>query len=268
MVKKNNTGASAHRDHEPWSMHVTTLLFTLSGVFFCMFLGILIHDTLSDAAESRQAYARQRAEKTEAAASQVKTTPPPVAPIKPDCAVATCLALTFDDGPTTTTEPLLDVLKAHDAKATFFLLGIQVERYPVLAQRILRDGHAIGNHTYGHRDLMTIPLHEAQWEITHTSNIIESTTGYRPVIARAPYGSISDQRAQELGLPFVKWTVDIKDWEIKDAGQICQGVLAAASRNAVILSHDMYQSTLEGYTCAIPELKKRGFTLVGVQDLP
>lgn len=271
MVKKTKVIGDEPGSKEPWSIRLTTFLFVLSGLFFCILLIVLVV-AISNRAVHQHAYAMQmqHTEHQKDAPTEEKPTQTPVptpAP-KPDCAVLICLALTFDDGPSTTTEPMLDILKVHDAKATFFLLGIQTERYPDTARRIQREGHTIGNHTYGHRDLMRISLEEARWEVTHTSNIIESVTGHRPTIARAPYGSMSDQRAEEVGLPFIKWTIDSKDWEIKDAGHICQGVLAAASRNAIILSHDIYQPTLEGYACAIPELKKRGFSLVGVQDLP
>lgn len=211
-------------------------------------------------------------------ANQPASPPPPAVNLNPtpvpqadpsgvDCAVAKCVALTFDDGPKGETSTLLDILDANNAKATFFVLGLQAERYPDILHRIKNSGHSVGNHTYDHQDLMKLSVADAAGQITRTGDVIQSIIGIRPGIARAPYGSVDQQLAAHLGMPFIGWSVDTQDWMVKDAAQICNIAVNGAHPGAIILAHDIYPSSVEGFRCAIPQLVQRGFVLVTVPQL-
>jgi hypothetical protein len=98
------------------------------------------------------------------------------------------VALTFDDGPELNTAYLLDVLATHRIRATFFVLGRQVERHPQLARRMLGGGHEIGNHSYSHPIYLCCSSRETEWQLTRTQDVISDATGVRPRLARPPRG--------------------------------------------------------------------------------
>ena len=123
------------------------------------------------------------------------------------------VALTFDDGPRRgTTERLLDGLKERGAKATFFLIGQQIEDNAALVARMAEEGHQIGNHTWSHQRLDGILPDEAAQEVARTEAALEALLGGGEYWLRPPYGQVAE--GVELGVPMVKWCVDPRDWEI------------------------------------------------------
>ncbi|NRQ34942.1 polysaccharide deacetylase family protein [Nonomuraea sp. NN258] len=187
-----------------------------------------------------------------------------------DCAKAKCLALTFDDGPGETTPKLLSVLRKAGAKATFFLVGKQVERRPQVVKKTLADGHAIGNHTYSHPSLPTLFDHEITTELKVTQALIEEATGHTPTMFRPPYGHTDTkvlEAADDANLAQVLWTGTTLDWKLRDARKIKAAVLRLAKRDGVILMHDTVPQTVQAMPEIVKELKKRGYTLVTVPTL-
>lgn len=125
------------------------------------------------------------------------------------------VALTFDDGPRRgTTERLLDGLKERGAKATFFLIGQQIEDNAALVARMAEEGHQIGNHTWSHQRLDGILPDEAAQEVARTEAALEALLGGGEYWLRPPYGQVAE--GVELGVPMVKWCVDPRDWESRD----------------------------------------------------
>lgn len=189
---------------------------------------------------------------------------------KINCAKVKCIALTFDDGPNTHTPALLDLLKKERVKATFFLMGKYVERYPAVAKRIAAEGHAVGNHTYGHPSLPTLLDSEIADELGVTQQIIQQATGRRPTMFRPPYGH-TDERvlrvAYEQDLAQVMWTGTTLDWKLRDTKKIKAAVLRLARRDGVILMHDPVPQTVRAMPGIVKELKKRGYHLVTVPQL-
>lgn len=132
------------------------------------------------------------------------------------------VALSFDDGPGPATPALLDVLAARGAKATFFLLGKNLERAPQVAERMAREGHVLGNHTFTHQRPDAIAAPQLVDEITHTDQLLAGV--YRaaevalpqPIPVRLPYGPApNDPRLYalaSLGRTHVHWTGDFQDW--------------------------------------------------------
>ena len=98
------------------------------------------------------------------------------------------VALTFDDGPSLDTLEILDILQRENVKATFFLIGKKVENYPEIAQRIVAEGHEIGNHSYSHPIFLFCSTKQTFRELEKTQEIITNTTGVSPKIARPPCG--------------------------------------------------------------------------------
>ncbi|MBI2815375.1 MAG: polysaccharide deacetylase family protein [Acidobacteria bacterium] len=150
------------------------------------------------------------------------------------------IALTFDDGPGQATPLILDILKASGVRATFFLCGQNVERYPEIARRIAAEGHEIGNHTYSHPHLFWKSPGRIAWEITHAQDVIERVTGCRPVLFRPPFGGrwfgLSTILASH-GLGLVTWSVSGVDWKWP-ASRIARRVAEKTTAGSIILLHD------------------------------
>src|SRR5215469_12717984 len=128
------------------------------------------------------------------------------------------VALTFDDGPYgEATNQILDILKKKQVHATFFLLGINVEKYPAIVKRIVNEGHVIGNHSYSHSpDLFKMPAVDFQADVRHAEDLIASVTSLHPRYFRPPYGYHTpsmDQQLTEMGYFVVLWDVGTKDWD-------------------------------------------------------
>lgn len=154
---------------------------------------------------------------------------------------AQCAALTFDDGPSVPyTEQILDALRERNIKATFFLCGQNVERYPEVARRIVREGHVIGNHSYSHPYFYLLGRKRMAEEIDRTQSAIERITGVRPKFFRPPFGIRwfgLEQILRERELKMVLWSGTGFDWK-KSREEIVASTLNALQAGAVVLLHD------------------------------
>lgn len=183
------------------------------------------------------------------------------------------IALTFDDGPSLYTLELLDVLARAHVRATFFMVGEQVDAHPDIARAVAQAGHAIGNHTYHHERLVLRTPERVRRELVAAERSIERATGIRPVIYRPPFGaedSLTRRIGHGLGMIAVDWSDSSKDWKRPGVNRIVSTVLAQAADGAVILMHDgggNRRQTIAAVTELIPELRKRGFELVTVPEL-
>jgi peptidoglycan/xylan/chitin deacetylase (PgdA/CDA1 family) len=138
-----------------------------------------------------------------------------VGPDDVDCTRAKCVALAFDDGPTPFTARLLEVLTANDAKATFFLIGNKVDADPASAKRIADAGMEIGNHTWEHANMSTIPPEDIPAQLSKGTDAIAAATGRAPQLLRTAGGLIDDAvlaEAQRQGLADINWDVVPFDW--------------------------------------------------------
>jgi peptidoglycan/xylan/chitin deacetylase (PgdA/CDA1 family) len=185
------------------------------------------------------------------------------------------VALTFDDGPGQYTGRVLDVLKRTGAKATFFVLG-QLVTTGELLRRALREGHAIGNHSFNHANLSG----GGMGQMTSTNAAIRRTTGYTPCLFRAPYGAVSGLligQARSLGMLTIQWDVDPRDWSRPGSGAIMAGrpasaarVLSAVHPGSIVVMHDgggPRDQTLAALPGMIATLQRRGYRLVTVPEL-
>lgn len=191
---------------------------------------------------------------------------PPVGRGPVDCAVAACVALTYDDGPSIHTPRLLDALTAANAKATFFVLGRSVTAYPDVVRREVELGMALGNHTWSHRDMRRLTDAELRSELDTTNAAVARVVGSAPTVMRPPYGAYDD-RTRALGMPIIRWDVDSEDWRNRSAAVTTQRVLSAVRPGSIVLMHDIHPSTVDATPGIIAALQARGFVLVTVPEL-
>jgi Predicted xylanase/chitin deacetylase len=189
------------------------------------------------------------------------------------------VALTFDDGPSRYTPQILDILAKYDVKATFFAIGKNVEHYPDIACRIVREGHVIGNHTYSHP--FWVPMEtpgQIKSEVDHAETAIQNVTGVSTHLFRPPHGWRSPWMAQMLkknDFTVVTWTVSPEDWEHISADVVAKRVLSRTHSGAIILLHDgletkeifQKENTIQALPAIISELKNRGYRFVTVPQL-
>ena len=184
------------------------------------------------------------------------------------------IALTFDDGPHPRLTPkILDVLDRYGVRATFFMIGVNAENYPGSAREVAARGHEIGNHTFSHGRLSGVGEARAGQELTDCSNAIERVCGCRPRLFRPPEGAL-DQTAIEVacrnGYEVILWSLDTRDWEVKDENVIARRVLSAVKPGDIILMHDFIghnSKTPEALEFLIPKLRALGYEFVTVGEL-
>jgi peptidoglycan/xylan/chitin deacetylase (PgdA/CDA1 family) len=156
-------------------------------------------------------------------------------------APSSAVALTFDDGPSHDTPAVLDALKARGLKATFFMIGRAVERYPQIARRVAEEGHEIGNHSYTHPIYLFRTAIETARQLERAQVVIESATGVRPLLSRPPCGVRTRayfREAQRLGLRTVQWDVAGFDWKQIGGREIADRVIKDSRPGSIILLHD------------------------------
>ncbi|WP_245247255.1 MULTISPECIES: polysaccharide deacetylase family protein [unclassified Paenibacillus] len=187
------------------------------------------------------------------------------------------IALTFDDGPDPSDTPeILDLLNQYGAKATFFVIGKRVEKYPDLVKREVGEGHEIANHTYSHPYFKKrIPGEKVQDEILKAEQIILDTTGLKPSLFRPPggyYGENLVNASKKSGYLVVMWSwhQDTEDWNRPGVTKIVNKVLTNARNGDIILFHDYVEGksqTVEALKQILPQLKERGYRFVTVSEL-
>lgn len=186
----------------------------------------------------------------------------------PEAAAEKRIALTFDDGPHPQyTEKLLDGLKERGVKATFFVTGANVSKYPEIVKRMQEEGHLIGNHTYHHVQLTAANEDQFRNEIISTNEAIRKITGEDTEYIRPPYGSWNKKYEEELNIFPVLWTIDPRDWCSDDAACIVRNTVAKTKDNDIILMHDQYKSSVTAALEIVDELQKEGYEFVTVDEI-
>lgn len=182
------------------------------------------------------------------------------------------VALTFDDGPSPANTPkVLDILKRHGARATFFVAGENALRNKGILARAASEGHEIGSHTYSHIKLTGSSDGKIESEMSRTSSIIEEATGRKPVLMRPPYGATNkrlvDKMYNDYGMTSVLWDVDTQDWRHPGVDVVVRRAVGNARAGSIILVHDIHASTLAAVEDIVVGLQARGFKLVTVSQL-
>ncbi|KAI8885611.1 carbohydrate esterase family 4 protein, partial [Backusella circina FSU 941] len=186
-------------------------------------------------------------------------------------------SLTFDDGPSNFTTKLLDYLDEADIKATFCVMGSNVEKYPEIVKRAFDSGHQIASHTYSHPHLMSLTNEEIIYEVRATEKAIEKVIGVKPTYLRPPYGE-ADQRVKailkEMGYKILLWNVDPTDYDVymlpsapkkilgsfkMAVGGKDTGLNAHEDPGFISLQHDLYEESIDQIPSIIKLLKTKGY---------
>lgn len=177
------------------------------------------------------------------------------------------IALTFDDGPGEYTEELLNCLVENNAKATFFMLGQNVEAYPEIAKKLSDAGMELGNHSYSHPDLVSVGADAAAQQVSNTDAALKAATGFEATVMRPPGGSFNDSIKAVIDHPLIIWSIDTRDWATKSEDQTYQVVMDNAQDGSVVLMHDIHEWSVKAAIRMIPDLIAKGFKLVTVSEL-
>ena len=187
------------------------------------------------------------------------------------------IALTFDDGPSESTPALLELLKQHNAKVTFFVCGHNAARLPEILKAIANDGHEIGNHTWSHPRLDFVSPAKMRDEIGRTQETIHQITGTKPTLFRAPFGVRwfgLGAVQKEFGLTGVMWTAIGLDWKLP-APAIAQRLNTAATDGAILCLHDgrvlterpNVDATLDAVRQLLPLLQAKHLSITSVSAM-
>ncbi len=177
------------------------------------------------------------------------------------------VAITFDDGPGLYTSDLIDRLNERDVKATFFIVGSNAEYYPDVIKKAAESGHQIGNHSYDHSLLTKLSADEIQNEIDSTNKLLKQADGNDTHYLRPPYGEYNSDVASAANSPMVYWSVDTEDWKTLDSQAVYDSIMNNVYDGAIILCHDIYDTSCDGAIMAIDALKADGWTFVTVEEL-
>lgn len=191
-------------------------------------------------------------------------TPPP--PPTPDCAVVSCIALTFDDGPNADSTPIiLDALKKQRVKATFFVIGLKVAPHKDLLIGVQKDGHEIGNHTWAHPNLTKLNRTQIEQQINQTQSAITDIGLPAPKLFRPPYEAFTKPMLAYVNMPVILWNIDPRDWREKDFKNVLAIVESQARPGGLIVMHDR-PATAVAVEKIIEDLKPK-FRFVTVSEL-
>ena len=196
--------------------------------------------------------------------------PAPAAPTPAPTTGNKVIALTFDDGPGPYTAHLLDILDQYGARATFFLIGSKVSGQASVVRSIQVRGHQLGNHSWSHPELPKLSVDQIAGEIDRTNEAIRQATGVKPSILRPPYGAVNGVVLEQLRLrnmSSILWSVDTRDWADRNSQIVCSRAVAGARPGAVILMHDIHQTSVNAVPCILSSLKQQGYSFVTIQRL-
>lgn len=181
------------------------------------------------------------------------------------------VALTFDDGPARgKTDAILDYLAAEEVPATFFVLGENAKRCPDLLERMVHEGHEIGNHTFSHPNLTKLTHSQVREEIKKTQDAVYEAAGILPRFFRPPYGAANLTTMSVLSnqnLAAVFWSIDPQDWKGGAEAQIVASVTEGLQNGAIILLHEKSPNTLQSLPGIVQAVRSRGLEFETISSM-
>ncbi|MGK2309570.1 polysaccharide deacetylase family protein [Cutibacterium sp. V970] len=188
-----------------------------------------------------------------------------------DCRVLHCVAVTYDDGPSSMTPELLTTIKKFKVSITFFQMGNSIEAFPKIAQKVAAAGMEIGNHTVTHPNLTVKTPDRIRRELEHNSQLIKEFTGATPLLFRPPYGAHNDtvdEIAKENGMAIMQWQIDSEDWKNRNPDETHRLVMTALPYHApLILEHDIQKASIDAAPRIYKDLEAKGKTIVSASEL-
>ena len=178
------------------------------------------------------------------------------------------IALTFDDGPRrSTTTKLLDGLAQRGVKATFFLIGLNLDGNEDLVLRMDREGHQIGLHSYNHKLLTGLSTADFYTEVGALREKLTDLLGHNDFVLRPPYGKTDAGVRKLAGAPIILWSIDPEDWSDTDTARQTAHIVSQEQDGDIILLHDIYPSSVETALQVVDALLDEGFYFVTVDEL-
>lgn len=168
------------------------------------------------------------------------------------------------------TQTLIDILAAYNAKATFFVVGEWVDKYPESVKALSDAGHEIMNHSDSHPDMVHLSAEDIKAEVEACNDKIEAVTGKRPTLFRAPFGSYNNQLIQsleELDMFCIQWNIDSLDWKDPSVDQLVKNVVSKASPGSICLFHNAATNTPEALPRILDALVADGYSFVPISQL-
>ena len=165
---------------------------------------------------------------------------------------------------------ILDLLDQYNAKATFFLVGIWVDKYPELVQEIARRGHEIGNHSDSHAHFTQISDAQIRQELKDCSDKIEALTGTRPTLFRPPYGDYNSKVitvVRDAGYEAMQWSIDSLDWKNRGVSDLVKRATNNVQKGDIILFHNDSQYIVEALPAILQHYQAQGFTMIPAKDI-
>lgn len=165
---------------------------------------------------------------------------------------------------------ILDLLDQYNAKATFFLVGIWVDKYPDLVQEIANRGHEIGNHSDSHAHFTKISDAQIRQELKDCSDKIEALTGTRPTLFRPPYGDYNSKVitvVRDAGYEAVQWSIDSLDWKNRGVSDLVKRATNNVQPGDIILFHNDSQYIVEALPAILQHYQAQGFDMIPAKDI-
>ncbi len=178
------------------------------------------------------------------------------------------VALTFDDGPQTAVgNQIMNCLAAYGGKATFFVVGERCASRAAELQRMVAEGHEIGNHTYSHALLNKKSADVIRSQVDQGVAAITAASGVPPALMRLPGGNQNSTVLANVNYPMIQWSIDTRDWESRNTQSVVNIVLSQVRDGDIVLMHELYATTGAAVEQIVPELVNRGYQLVTVSEM-
>jgi len=165
---------------------------------------------------------------------------------------------------------ILDLLDEYNAKATFFLVGIWVDKYPELVKEIAARGHEIGNHSDSHAHFTQISDSKIRQEMDSCSDKIEALTGVRPTLFRPPYGDYNSKVVtvvRDEGYECVQWSIDSLDWKNRGVDDLVKRATNNVQPGDIILFHNDSEYIVEALPAILKHYQEQGFEMIPAKDI-
>lgn len=181
------------------------------------------------------------------------------------------LAISFDAAwGADKTREIMAICDSYNIKATFFLVGFWIEKYPEMVKEIYNNGFEIGIHSMTHPDMTRLSRSEIKQELSENVRLIEDLTNYTPKLFRPPYGYYNNtliEVCDELGLSCIEWSVDSLDWKGLSASELSGRVIERATNGSIVLFHNNSDNILEGLKMTLEHFKTQNINVVPIGEL-
>lgn len=168
------------------------------------------------------------------------------------------------------TQQLIDILRKYNVKATFFVVGDWVDKYPESVKALHDAGHEVMNHSNSHAHMSQLSSEAIVADVEACNDKIEAVTGVRPTLIRPPYGEYDNNvitSIRSIGMEPIQWDVDSLDWKDLPAGEITERVVSRVQPGSIVLFHNAALHTPEALPAILETLLQEGYTFVPISEL-